>query len=437
MKKKSIGLLILCMILLSACSGSITGYSGNREKQNGQEYVISDNGKEAFASVYTWDGDENNTRIVIPDEINGATIVEIGGFTGTGVPNLFAVTCDPSFPDNFTGPSDPESYGNETESKEITFTVVLGKNIRDVHDFGSVSNLGIRQEDGTICFYLPVFRFAVDPENRTYYAEDGKLKLRKDGSLEESVKDLYVRVDTYSYVTTLAEKLEGTWREGDDVYEIFSDFGKLFINAGNYYEGSLYAFYGYYGQPEDPSVLQDRNVDHLKVMCTWFSDFSPGTVDPSYAELKVSGDTLTMTMEDGTVHVLKKDRSAPKQFPIDVREIAGLLMSSDEPAVLYPSHPVVAKTLENDDLKINVYLDGVVSLYRYNSETIQVYRGSLIPVQDNEYVYSLTKLGGGTMPYFGRFKAEKDENTLRLTNISGDMPLFQEGETEAVLSFAE
>ncbi len=437
MKKKSIGLLILCVSMLCACTGSLTGYSGNREKQNGQEYVISDDGKEAFAGVYTWDGDENHTRIEIPDEINGAKIVKIGGFTGTGVPNPFAVTCDSSFPDNFTGPSDPEYYGNETESREVTFTVALGKNIRDVHDFGSISNLGIRQEDGSICFYLPVFRFAVDPENRTYYAEDGKLKLRKDGSLEESVKDVYVRDETYAFVTTLAEKLEGTWREGDDVYEIFSDFGKLFINVGNYYEGSLYAFYGYYGQPEDPSLLEDRNADHLKVMCTWFSDFSPGTIDPSYAELKVSGDILTMTMEDGTVHTLKKDRSAPKQFPIDVRTIAGLLTSSDEPAVLYPSHPVVAKVLENDDLRINVYVDGVLSLYRYNSEMIQVYRGSLIPMQNGEYVYSLTKLGGGTMPYFGRFKAEKDENVLRLTDITGDMPLFQEGETEVVLNFAE
>ena len=141
-----------------------------------------------------------------------------------------------------------------------------------------------------------------------------------------------------------------------------------------------------------------------------------------------------MTSEEGEVTTLMGDSSVMKQFPADPREITGLLQGTDVTSHLWPLHTLVDGTLKNDDISIKVYADGIIDLYRRNSETIQVYRGVLIPVQDKEYVYSLCKLGGGTMPYFGRFKAEKDGDRVILTKITDSDAIFLEGEEEIILT---
>ena len=77
---------VLSVGLLCAC----TAYWDETE-ENGVMYHLSRSGKEAFASEYTWDVHGDETEIIIPDEVNGAKVTQLGGYFGTGVPSPFCV----------------------------------------------------------------------------------------------------------------------------------------------------------------------------------------------------------------------------------------------------------------------------------------------------------------------------------------------------------
>ena len=79
---------------------------------------------------------------------------------------------------------DPESLFY----KDITFTINIGKNVSGtgphISDYSILEEIykdGIIQSDGSILVYRPALYFNVDPENETYYAEDGVLYTKADG----------------------------------------------------------------------------------------------------------------------------------------------------------------------------------------------------------------------------------------------------------------
>ena len=72
--------------------------------------------------------------------------------------------------------------------KDITFTINIGKNVSSIHETISEYNIlydinsyGILQPDGTVLVYRAALYFNVDPDNKTYYAEDGVLYKTADG----------------------------------------------------------------------------------------------------------------------------------------------------------------------------------------------------------------------------------------------------------------
>ena len=76
----------LALLLLGGCTGSITGYTGKEATQGSVRYCINDRGSKAFATVCTWDMDPNHTEFDVVGEIEGAPVISLGGYTGTGVP---------------------------------------------------------------------------------------------------------------------------------------------------------------------------------------------------------------------------------------------------------------------------------------------------------------------------------------------------------------
>lgn len=72
--------------------------------------------------------------------------------------------------------------------KDITFTINIGKNISKTGPymleygiFHEINQYGIERPDGSILVYRPSLYYNVDPENTTFYAEDGVLYRTADG----------------------------------------------------------------------------------------------------------------------------------------------------------------------------------------------------------------------------------------------------------------
>ena len=79
-------LLAALVVFTSGC----TLYNSGSFKADGINYYLRDDKKAAFASecelTYGSDG-----VITVPDEINGAKVISLGGYFGTGVPSPFGV----------------------------------------------------------------------------------------------------------------------------------------------------------------------------------------------------------------------------------------------------------------------------------------------------------------------------------------------------------
>ena len=80
------------------------------------------------------------------------------------------------------------SVEREIVYKDITFTINIGRNVSSMGANMSeysilydINHHGILQPDGTVLVYRATLYFNVDPENKTYYSEDGVLYTTADG----------------------------------------------------------------------------------------------------------------------------------------------------------------------------------------------------------------------------------------------------------------
>ena len=167
--------LIVCLAL-SGC----TGYGSKGATKDGIHYRISDSGRKAFAEACYWDLDPGHTEFVIADEVDGAEVTDIGGFTGTGVPCPFCIMAPQGADCIWTG--NPEEYESDhpVSCQDLVFTIRIGKNISDINRAIPTGYVGLKQEDGAIVFYRPRMYFECDPENTYFYSKDGVLYHRKD-----------------------------------------------------------------------------------------------------------------------------------------------------------------------------------------------------------------------------------------------------------------
>ena len=167
------------LLLLVSCTGSITGYTGKEAVQGQVLYILSDRGKEAFASVCTWDLDPTHTSFDIAGEIEGSKVIALGGYTGTGVANPFVIEAEPARKELWTSDPALEKWEVPVTWEDLVFTVYVGKNVEKIGCGREGLYYGVETEDG-IRFYRPVCYFVCDEANPTLYSKDGVLYLRKD-----------------------------------------------------------------------------------------------------------------------------------------------------------------------------------------------------------------------------------------------------------------
>ncbi len=167
------------LLLLVSCTGSITGYTGKEAVQGQVLYRLSDRGKEAFASVCTWDLDPTHTSFDIAGEIEGSKVIALGGYTGTGVANPFVIEAEPAKKELRSSDPALEQWEVPVTWEDLVFTIYVGKNVEKIGCRREGLYYGVETEDG-IRFYRPVCYFVCDEANPTLYSKDGVLYLRKD-----------------------------------------------------------------------------------------------------------------------------------------------------------------------------------------------------------------------------------------------------------------
>ncbi len=188
---------IAMLFLLCACNYCYEAEKGSLTIMYGTylPIPISINPDGASACLYTWDGDESNTDIVIPDEYDSHTIKKLGGCYGRGAPAPFYID-DISWMNLH---DDGEADGDgamaveydmfdefSDEWSEIVyhdFKLYLGKSIDGI--FATPCAV-VYTVDGVKTAYCPRVTVYCDEENDTFYSENGRLYYRENGALVES-----------------------------------------------------------------------------------------------------------------------------------------------------------------------------------------------------------------------------------------------------------
>ena len=121
----------------------------------------------------------------VPDTVFGYRVTALGGYVGRGAPCAFTVELPEELGhirESFDGglwDYALERYPN-AEVAELPFTVHIGKNLEEIREelFGSCYGF---TPDGREVLYHITLAVDCDPENKTFYAENGVLYDRATG----------------------------------------------------------------------------------------------------------------------------------------------------------------------------------------------------------------------------------------------------------------
>ena len=140
---------------------------------------------EAFAAVYEWDGREETMDFTVPDTVFGYRVTTLGGYVGRGAPYAFTVELPEGFGHTREGFGEDlwdyalEKYPN-AEVVELPFTVHIGKDLKEIQEEAFGSCYGFTPEGKEVLYHITL-TVDCDPENKTFYSENGVLYDRKTG----------------------------------------------------------------------------------------------------------------------------------------------------------------------------------------------------------------------------------------------------------------
>ena len=149
-------------------------------------FFLRKDGRDAFASVYRWDGTGDAIDYTIPDTVQGARVTAIGGFVGmlkkAPYSGLYV-----AMPETYRG-AERAQYTMPVNAVEITLPVHIhiGRFVRSIEEDGSLpAPTGYFGYEKDVSSYIitPVWTVTCDEGNETYYARDGRLYQRADDAL--------------------------------------------------------------------------------------------------------------------------------------------------------------------------------------------------------------------------------------------------------------
>ena len=140
---------------------------------------------EAFAATYQWDGREETMDFTVPDTVFGYRVTALGGYVGRDAPYAFTV----ELPEGFGHTR--ESFGEDlwdyarekypnAEVVELPFIVHIGKDLEEIRHELFGSYYGFTAEGHEVLYHVTL-TVDCDPENKTFYSENGVLYDRETG----------------------------------------------------------------------------------------------------------------------------------------------------------------------------------------------------------------------------------------------------------------
>lgn len=169
-----ISLLIIVAFFIGGLIVEMTGWEVDTT-ENGIEVYYNKITRSCFVGSYSWDGNIENTIIVVPDKFEKYKVKGLGGFFGA--PVNFSVV----MPDEFLeGIESVSKEGDDFEKTTYTFTVKLGNNIKTLTNF--VYEDYYYNEDGSVRFIVKM-NYDCSPDNKWIYSQDGKLYDKKTNEM--------------------------------------------------------------------------------------------------------------------------------------------------------------------------------------------------------------------------------------------------------------
>ena len=149
-------------------------------------FYLRRDGRDAFASVYQWDGSGDAIDYTIPDTVQGVKVTAIGGLIG-GLKKAPAAGLAVNMPETYRG-AERAQYTMPVNAVEITLPVHIhiGRFVRSIEEDGSLpAPTGYFGYEKDVSSYIitPVWTVTCDEGNETYYARDGRLYQRADDAL--------------------------------------------------------------------------------------------------------------------------------------------------------------------------------------------------------------------------------------------------------------
>ncbi|MGN0814977.1 MAG: hypothetical protein ACI4MH_07080 [Candidatus Coproplasma sp.] len=175
--------------LLIVCGCSLF-YSA--EISDDGQYHFGVSNRDAFLISYVWDGTEEGKTLVIPDEFNGVPVTRLGGYTGRGCPCPFGIWLPEAYSNDSDCDLSDDFFDNQEtvdnwfpdgyEIIEITFTVVLGKNVQSLYySNGDNYYRQFTTEGQPTKLYKAVFCYSCSEDNPKFYSQDGVLYEKSTG----------------------------------------------------------------------------------------------------------------------------------------------------------------------------------------------------------------------------------------------------------------
>lgn len=195
--KRTLTLIAVAAVSLIALSGCYHSVG----EIDGLELYTSKSKKDAFVGVYFWDGDANNTTIVIPDEYEGCAVTAFGGSYDIGVPVGFDVIyrTESLISENVSLQSVIQNENGEFTGlniENVDFHLSIGAKVNDIDGVDVKCVMAVYvvkdpsavyyREDDFIALYLPRFYITCSDKNETFFSQDGKLHYKSSRELVDA-----------------------------------------------------------------------------------------------------------------------------------------------------------------------------------------------------------------------------------------------------------
>ena len=356
-------------------------------------------------------------------------------------------------PHDFDGFPNRSDYGAPFIIEDVPVTVVLPDTLDDVTNAVGSPYFGTWTEDGEICFRRPAVQFEVSDANPVLTAKDGRLFYKVDMSPVPLDESIYGSEEDHLPLTLrdrLLCRCVKDMGEEKEVYEFFSEFGRIFVHVNSYMNGSEYTFRAMELLPMENGILERTDIDAFDAEIREFSDFAmAGTYtqpEMPYCRIAVKEDHVSIISLDEELNPLMdsgieldKDYSQPSQFAVSEEDFSRV--NADSPLyypISYLYEPITSHILEGDGISVRLYRDGTFSILKDAADTTILYRGTLRTgsvKDDDDFRFVVKKLGGTAEPLAGRVHAEIEEGQVTFTAVEGYPcePLIPEGTDRLVL----